>query len=568
MTLAKPLVPTDKLASFNQSFQSNFQRPVPAQKGEVVGEDFVLTPSRYPIRQLLDDLLTLRASRQAHPNENRAQVYGGLGGIILEGEPGVGKTELVLNTLIEHGFHEVHHLDAPLTTDKPFYRMPVSLSISEKKALLLKAFDEGAVVVIDEINSSPMMEQFLNDLLMGIHPETKERPKKPGFFIIGTQNPITMGGRRAPSTALSRRMITVEVTPYSTAEMHQILVWKGLSEEDTTLLVRAFNKQEQFARHNKLKPAPTFRDLLMVADEILRQLAEVVSEIPPDLSSPQTHTTPAAEQTLTNLSSPLTTSPLSEKVDLSTASTKHPSPTESVLSHELSPASPDAKSTPNRFVEAMRKLADTDLKRQYPSKARRFKYDIVDAMLKKFEAEAGTSHIPEDILKKRPFTLDELDLKDQADFFGWEAGQTYTLSDAFDLHRHHYKPDRPTASTKRIERETNPEKMNASATEFLNDLEKRLRRLKTPARVAKAEQVRAWLDSIEHVTFPDLETLCRHTSGDKNLLQILQTQTSKKKKDASFETRSYKAFCQRFHLKDHVDVEEILRPTDGSSMTI
>ena len=68
--------------------------------------------------------------------------------------------------------------------------------------LLEKAFNEGAVVIIDEMNSSPMMEHTLNAMLMGFHPETHERPLKPGFMLLGTQNPISMAGRRATSTAL------------------------------------------------------------------------------------------------------------------------------------------------------------------------------------------------------------------------------------------------------------------------------------------------------------------------------------------------------------------------------
>ncbi|MCX7116945.1 MAG: hypothetical protein NTW94_03395 [Legionellales bacterium] len=45
--------------------------------------------------------------------------------------------------------------------------------------------DEGAVVVIDEINCAPMMEALLNALLMGKTPEGK-RPTHTGFLVIGT----------------------------------------------------------------------------------------------------------------------------------------------------------------------------------------------------------------------------------------------------------------------------------------------------------------------------------------------------------------------------------------------
>ncbi|MCP0914999.1 AAA family ATPase [Legionella sp. 27cVA30] len=105
--------------------------------------------------------------------------------MVLEGPPGVGKSELVTLALLSHGFTEAT-LSSPREGENSFYRMPVSMQPDDKKRLLLKAFKEGAVVVVDEINSSPMMERLLNDLLMGESEEGK--PDKPGFFIIGTQN--------------------------------------------------------------------------------------------------------------------------------------------------------------------------------------------------------------------------------------------------------------------------------------------------------------------------------------------------------------------------------------------
>jgi len=156
----------------------------------------VVTPSRQLITDQLNDLLYLRQYRQ-NGAINDAQNFGGIGGIILEGEPGIGKSELVINTLIAHQFKE-GALNKVSTEGNIFYRVLVSMQLDDKKALLLKAFNEGAVVIIDEINSSPMMERWLNDLLMGKNPLTKQRPKCPGFLIIGTQNPVTMAGRRRP----------------------------------------------------------------------------------------------------------------------------------------------------------------------------------------------------------------------------------------------------------------------------------------------------------------------------------------------------------------------------------
>lgn len=136
----------------------------------------------------------------------------------------------------------------------------------KKKELLLKAFHEGAIVIIDEINSSSMMERFLNDLLMGKTPEGK-RPDKPGFMIFATQNPVTMAGRRVTSKALARRMITTVLPPYTANEMVDILVDRRVEKKSAELLVNIYINKLKEANQGNLTPAPNFRDLLRVADQ-------------------------------------------------------------------------------------------------------------------------------------------------------------------------------------------------------------------------------------------------------------------------------------------------------------
>ena len=230
-------------------------------------KEYLPTESRKAISQQLDDVLALRHFRQKGIND--AQRYGGLGGIVLDGEPGIGKSELVTAVLIARGYKEVRLNSKGPLPEKPFYRMPVSMQISDKRTLLLKAFHEGAVVVVDEINSAPMMERLLNDLLMGLTSE-KKRPAKPGFLIIGTQNPVTMEGRIATSTALARRLITTELPPYTKEEMQAILVTIGLHATDAASMVEAVEQNRVKAQKEQLKPAPTFRDLLRLAQRVIK----------------------------------------------------------------------------------------------------------------------------------------------------------------------------------------------------------------------------------------------------------------------------------------------------------
>lgn len=283
--VAKNVVPARDRARFERQFKPANDWQEREKSPNLNGSNFLITESRKLISTQLDDLLALREYRLSH-GINEAQQYGGLGGTIIEGEPGIGKSELVTASLRARGYQEMHHFDLPATSDKPFYRMPVSMQIEDKTKLLLKAFHEGAVVLIDEINSSPMMERLLNDLLMGKTPDGK-RPLKPGFMVIGTQNPITMGGRRATSTALSRRLLSIYLPPYHEHEMKSILMLKGLDETETNRMVKVYQEKVAYAQVNRLTPAPTFRDLIRLSDEVIEAQRKSTPKIKaePSLSS-------------------------------------------------------------------------------------------------------------------------------------------------------------------------------------------------------------------------------------------------------------------------------------------
>jgi hypothetical protein len=231
--------------------------------------DFLITPSRAPIYQQLKDGLILRRDRiQNSATGNSVQLYGGLGGIIVEGEPGIGKTELVIEALRTSGFEEMNDFERPAISLHSFYRLPVNLDPDKKEALLCKAFNEGAVVIIDEFNSSPIMETLINELLMGTL--NGQKPKQPGFMIIGTQNPVNMTGRRMQSTAFLKRVEVFKLSPYTAKEMHDILLSKDVSEGDAIALIDAFTANLEKAKAQHLSPLPSFRDLIRLAEQIKR----------------------------------------------------------------------------------------------------------------------------------------------------------------------------------------------------------------------------------------------------------------------------------------------------------
>ncbi|MDF1828410.1 MAG: AAA family ATPase [Legionellaceae bacterium] len=246
------------LAQLNTLFPESHERT-----HHPIAETFSVMPSQSPILAQIQDYLALRDFRvDAQASLNQAQRYGGLGGIVLEGEPGCGKSELAVHALVAAGYQEEHDHQNPTQKEKPFYKMPASMGLTQKKALLEKAFQEGAVVMMDEINSSPMMEHRLNAMLMGLHPETHQRPSKPGFMVIGTQNPISMAGRRVASPALKRRLTTIEFPEYTRDELTHILIQqKNMDETDARALTETYLERRAYAQKNHLTPVPCFRDL-------------------------------------------------------------------------------------------------------------------------------------------------------------------------------------------------------------------------------------------------------------------------------------------------------------------
>ena len=115
------------------------------------------------------------------------------------------------------------------------------------------------------------MERLLNDLLMGKNPKGQSgEVVKPGFMIIATQNPVTMAGRRAPSTAILRRCISHDLPEFKPDEIIEILVSKGISPAEAKAMTDAYEKNRAFAKKNQLSPVPNFRNLIELADNQLK----------------------------------------------------------------------------------------------------------------------------------------------------------------------------------------------------------------------------------------------------------------------------------------------------------
>ncbi|MHB1947424.1 MAG: AAA family ATPase [Gammaproteobacteria bacterium] len=158
-------------------------------------------------------------------------------GTLIGGVPGIGKSETAINVLKKLGFTEADEKTAEDGAKKYYH---ITLTNPQKmKEKLLKAFHEGAVVVIDEINTLPV-ESLLNSLMMGVDDKGKKAKWKEklvgeddkgkaevakGFYVIGTYNPIG-SGRHTLSPAAENRFRKVEMPDYSELDMEKFLAQK------------------------------------------------------------------------------------------------------------------------------------------------------------------------------------------------------------------------------------------------------------------------------------------------------------------------------------------------------
>lgn len=123
----------------------------------------------------------------------------GLGGILLEGASGTGKTYF-LKAIAEEARHR----------GKKVYEISPNTSYHEKEKLLHQAFLEKAWVIADEFNTSLWPNKLLNNYLMSL--DEHGRPSDlPALKFLATQNPPSFKGRREADPALAARFFKFKV---------------------------------------------------------------------------------------------------------------------------------------------------------------------------------------------------------------------------------------------------------------------------------------------------------------------------------------------------------------------
>lgn len=236
-------------------------------------DDFVATYSRKEAIHLLDDILSVR-SFQVKANDLKLG-RAGLGGVLIEGDPGDGKSHFAEAYLKSKGFQKValYNLKSE-QREKIYCVISPSLSITAIKGYLVDALHAGAMIVFNEINSCSLPEALLNNLLMGLDEEGNVA-RKPGCKVIATANPIYYEGRRATSVALKRRMMSCYFSPYTSDEMRIILSirFNKVPLSVINRLIEDYMLARTYAITHKLNPKPSFRRILTVCEEYHLKIA-------------------------------------------------------------------------------------------------------------------------------------------------------------------------------------------------------------------------------------------------------------------------------------------------------
>ncbi len=184
--------------------------------------DFILTPSLRPIQKDLEAAIYVRKNRRQRKNTSAP----GKNIFLLEGPPGVGKSELVRFQLKHSGYQEFSSKER--SEEKPCYvRLKASLPEDELKEHMRDVFNKGHVAWIDEYNSLPEeITQWCNAFASGLDPDTKQRAETGGFMIIGTCNGIHLEGRRTIDKSQRGRATTRSIKKPNQEDIAEIIKHK------------------------------------------------------------------------------------------------------------------------------------------------------------------------------------------------------------------------------------------------------------------------------------------------------------------------------------------------------
>lgn len=196
---------------------------------EVRTEDFVATKVNGETIDKIQQAIDIRKYQQQGLISDKCV---GTPGIILEGDSGVGKSVMVEAILQSNNISRLDRIDATTRVGSQYYyKIPANADKKTIEETLIKAFEKGIIVVMDEINTrlDEGLEKLLNSLLTGKHPnKIGENARKitPGFMLISSINSSSHAGRADLSPALLSRCHHIKaktVKEYGVRDFEEIL---------------------------------------------------------------------------------------------------------------------------------------------------------------------------------------------------------------------------------------------------------------------------------------------------------------------------------------------------------
>ena len=226
------------------------------------GKNFITTTATKAAEQTLYEAINIRSKQRNGIFNN---VASGLNGLLLEGGAGVGKSEMIKEMLSANNIRPYTELGGHC-----YHKIEADLPFSEKKHIIIKAFEAGNIIWLDEINSciDDGLEKLLNSVLTGIHPETGEKSAKAGFMLLASCNSAGLEGRSIISPALRHRMSSPKLKELAEYEIAEL-----------TVIIKHWYRHDSIDDAKVIKLATAFKKIISTPeykDYNLRMLRDVL----------------------------------------------------------------------------------------------------------------------------------------------------------------------------------------------------------------------------------------------------------------------------------------------------
>lgn len=192
-------------------------------------QDIIIPKEKYQIWRIMEDALALRDMRIKAGSNNLGKL-----GLLVEGASGIGKSALALKLLSLNGFSKDH-------PDSKNRFVQITAGSKDVETILLNAFKKGQVVILDELNLDPDIENLMLQLLTGLDMQSN-KAKHPGFMVFTSQNPSQNLGCSSLSRAYLNRLHLCKMDDYSKQEL--LYIAEKANHPDKERYYQAFHRKK------------------------------------------------------------------------------------------------------------------------------------------------------------------------------------------------------------------------------------------------------------------------------------------------------------------------------------